>query len=432
MKSRDLGTTDQVARTVDFPLTMRSLVVGTLLLLPAIASAEGRVRQLKAPGTAAYGDIVAGAPTINDLQLARQVLPPSGDSTSTSTTALAQSKVIYLNKNGVTLQPGTNDSRTNRSTLATQATTLPAWNVSATTWTATVNCMKELFAPFNVVVTETDPGTTTPHMEAVFGGSPTQLGMPNNVAGVSPFTTDCSVIENSIVFTFTNVIPADARLACEIMAQEVAHSYGLDHELLASDPMTYLDYTGNRTFKNQTASCGEDIARPCGINGSTCRANQNSVTLLTERLGPKAGDLIAPTGSIISPSVGATVPPGFDIYVNAADNVAVTNAKLFVDNVQSDMQSGAGPFTFTTSTSLSEGRHTFKVEVADASGNVVTTQELNVTLKKGAAPPPRPGAGDDSGGGDTGEITGGCSTSGSGGSLLLGLSLLGLVIRRRR
>ncbi len=271
---------------------MRSLLVGTLLLLPAIASAEVQVRQLKAPGTAAYGDIVAGAPTVNDLQFARQVLPPSGDTTISGTTALAQSKVIYLNKNGVTLQPGNNDSRTNRSTLATQATTIPAWTVSATTWTATVACMKELFAPFDVVVTETDPGTTTPHMEAVFGGSPTQLGMPSNVAGVSPFTTDCSVIENSIVFTFTNVIPADARLACEIMAQEVAHSYGLDHELLASDPMTYLDYTGNRTFKNQTASCGEDVTRPCGINGSTCRANQNSVALLTERLGAKSGDTV--------------------------------------------------------------------------------------------------------------------------------------------
>lgn len=416
---------------MDLSFTMRSLLVGTLVLLPAIASAEVAVRQLKANGSAAYGDIVAGTPTINDLQLARQVLPPSGNTTP-GITALAQSKVVFLNKNGVTLQPGNNDARTNRSTLAQQATSIPAWNVSATTWTATVACMKELFAPFDVTITETDPGSTVAHMEAVFGGSPGQLGMPNGVAGVSPFTTDCSVIENSIVFTFTNVIPADARLACEIMAQEVAHSYGLDHELLASDPMTYLDYTGNRSFKNQTASCGEDVTRPCGINGSTCRANQNSVALLTERLGAKTGDAVAPTGSITSPSVGATVPPGFSIYVNATDNVAVASAKLFVDNAQADMKTGAGPFTFATSASLSEGSHKFKVEVADAAGNVVTTQELTVTLKKGATEPPPPNGGDNSGGDETGEITGGCSTSGTGGSLLLGLSLLGLVVRRRR
>jgi uncharacterized protein (TIGR03382 family) len=270
----------------------------------------------------------------------------------------------------------------------------------------------------------------------VFGGSPGQLGMPNGVAGVSPFTSDCSVIENSIVFTFTNVIPADARLACEIMAQEVAHSYGLDHELLASDPMTYLDYTGNRTFKNQTASCGEDVTRPCGINGSTCRANQNSVALLTERLGAKTGDTTPPTSQITSPSPSSTVPPGFNVYVNAADNVAVVGAKLYIDGTMSDMKTGGGPFTFTTSATLAEGLHKLKVEVSDAGNNVVTTQELTVTVKKGATPPPPPGTGGNGNGDDTtndgSEITGGCSTGGSGGGLVLGLALLGLVIRRRR
>ncbi|CAN5920457.1 hypothetical protein BH11MYX3_BH11MYX3_18070 [soil metagenome] len=412
-----------------------SLLVGSLsvLLLPALASAEVSVRQLKAPGTASYGDVLAGATTIDDLQLARQYLPGTG---TPGVAALAQSKVIYLNKNGVTLSPGNNDARTNKSTLATQTTTIQPWAVSATTWATTVTCMKDLFAGFDVVVTETDPGQT-PHIEAVFGGSPGQLGMPNGVAGVSPFTSDCSVIENSIVFTFTNVIPADARLACEIMAQEVAHSYGLDHELLASDPMTYLDYTGNRTFKNQTASCGEDVTRPCGINGSTCRANQNSVALLTERLGAKSGDTTPPTSQITSPSPSSTVPPGFNVYVNAADNIAVVGAKLYLDGAISDMKTGAGPFTFTTSATLAEGLHKLKVEVSDAGNNVVTTQELTVTVKKGATPPPPPpGMGgngnDDTSTNDGSEITGGCSTGGSGGGLVLGLALLGLVIRRRR
>ncbi len=421
---------------MDLFRTMRSsLLVGALLLLPAIASAESNaVRSLKTPGAAAYGDIVAGKSTIDDLQFARQYLPPVNH--PGGATALAVTRTIYLNKNGVTLSPGNNDARINRSTLAQQTTTIPAWNVSATTWTATVNCMKELFAPFNVVVTETDPGQT-PHMEAVFGGSPGLLGMPNGVAGVSPFTQDCATIENSVVFTFTNVIPADPRLACEIMAQEVAHSYGLDHELLASDPMTYLNYNGNRSFKNQVASCGEDVQRPCGINGSTCRANQNSVALLTDRLGLKTGDVTAPTGTITSPSTNSTVPPGFNIYVNAADNMMVASAKLMIDNVLTETKMGGGPFTFTSPATLTEGLHKLKVEIADMAGNVVQTQEVTVTVQRGATPPPAPpGMGTDpsnpTGGEESGEITGGCSTSGSGGGLLLGLSLLGLVIRRRR
>jgi len=295
--------------------------------------------------------------------------------------------------------------------------------------------MKDLFSQFDVTVTDVDPGQT-PHIEAVFGGSPTQLGMPNNVAGVSPFTQDCGIIENSIVFTFTNVIPADARLACEIMAQEVAHSYGLDHELLASDPMTYLDYTGNRSFKDQVASCGEDTTRPCGINGSTCRANQNSVALLKERLGPKinTGDTTAPTGSITSPSPNTTVPPGFNVYVTAADNTGVAGAKLMIDGTLADSKTGAGPFTFTTDSTLSEGIHKLKVEVSDAANNVVQTQEVTVTVKKGATPPPPPSGSDPQGNGgdDSSEITGGCSTGGSGGGLVLGLALVGLARRRRR
>ena len=412
-----------------------SLLVGALLFVPALATAESTaIRPLKAPGTASYGDIVAGKSTINDLQFARQVLPAVGPTVS----ALAQSRVVYLNKNGVTVSPGNNDARTNRSTIAAQATTIQPWNVSATTWTATVNCMKELFAPFDVTITETDPGQV-PHMEAVFGGSPGQLGLPQGVAGVSPFTTDCAIIENSIVYTFTNVIPADARLACEIMAQEVAHSYGLDHELLASDPMTYLDYNGNRTFKNQVASCGEDTQRPCGINGSTCRANQNSVALLTERLGAKTGDTTPPTGTIASPSSGAIVPPGFNIYVNAADNTMVASAKLSIDGTLAETKTGGGPFTFTAPSTLSQASHRLKVEIADLAGNVVQTQEVTVTVKTGATPPPPPpGMGTDPtnpqnpGGDDSAEITGGCAAGGSGGSLLLGLALVGLVVRRRK
>lgn len=405
------------------------LTVGAMLVAPALAGAE--VRTLQPAGmAAAVGDFVAGPATIDDLKFARQVLPPTV--TGEGTAALAQSRVIYLNKNGVTLLPGENDARTNRSSIATTQTAIPAWNPSATTWAATVSCMRDLFAPFDVTVVEADPGNV-PHIEAVFGGSPQLLGMEAGVAGVSPFTQNCAIIENSIVFTFTSVIPQDARLACEIMAQEVAHSYGLDHVLLASDPMTYLDYTGNRTFKNQTASCGEDVARPCGIGGSQCRPNQNSVTLLNERLGARVGDTVPPSGSITSPTANAQVPPGFNVYVAASDNLMVRSGKLFVDGAIEQTLSTGGPFTFTTPATLAEGPHKIKIEISDGV-NIMMTTEITVTVKKGATPPPVPpgsGTGGDTGG-DSGEITGGCSTGSSSSSLLIGLALVGLVIRRRR
>src|SRR3569623_2648996 len=256
--------------------------------------------------TLAQADSVRPGISIED-GYARQVLP----ATNNAAAAIAQSRVIYLIHTGALLRPGNNDSTTNTSSIPQQQVSIPAWNTDAQTWTDTVSCFKDLWSRFDVQVVDQDPGNV-PHIEAIFGGTPDIVGLPSNVGGVSPFTTDCSIIENSIVFTFTSAIPnITSREACEIMAQEVAHSYGLDHELLASDPMTYLQYNGNRTFKDQTVSCGEYQSRPCGIGRTTCRANQNSVQLLYARVGK--ADRVPPTLLITAPADAAVVPPGFAV-----------------------------------------------------------------------------------------------------------------------
>lgn len=417
-------------------MSLRKFVIGAMLLGPSIASGEIRQQPINTQNSAAmYGFV--GELREDGLMMARQVLP-SGPAGTTSIAALAQSKTIYLNKNGVTLSPGDNDSRANKSTIVNATTTIPAWTVSATNWAQTVACMQDLFKPYNVAVTDVDPGNVA-HIEAVFGGTPQQVGLPANVAGVSPFTTDCSVIENSVVFTFTGAFQMTSREACEVMAQEIAHSYGLDHELLASDPMTYLTYNGNRAFQNQTAQCGESTARQCGINGSVCRANQNSVTLLTERLG--AADAIAPTLSWTAPANNTTVPPGFEVRATATDNIAVTGAVLKIDGAQVDMKTGAGPYVFTTSSTLTEGQHTLVVEITD--GKNPKTETRTVTVKAGAVQPPDStgtgtGSGDNtttggnSDNGESADIVGGCNAAGGQLGLLLALGLMGLSRRRRR
>jgi uncharacterized protein (TIGR03382 family) len=293
--------------------------------------------------------------------------------------------------------------------------------------------MQDMFSRWDVTVTDVNPGNV-PHMEAVFGGSPGNIGMQQGVGGVSPFTEDCAVIENSIVFTFTNVFPDDPQTVCEVMAQEVAHSYGLDHEMLASDPMTYLQYNGNRSFKDQTVSCGEYQNRACGIGGSVCRQNQNSVQLLTQRLG--LADLVAPTLAITSPADGETVAPGFSVAATAMDDVAVTGGTLFVDDVDVGPVTGPGPFTFPTDPSLADGEHTLRVEVTDGKHPVTTT--ITVTVARMGPGDDTDGDGDGDGGGDGdgeddgGAITAGCAAGGpAGAGAAVALALL-LVRRRRR
>jgi uncharacterized protein (TIGR03382 family) len=403
-----------------------------LLVAPALALADPTMRPVVADGSAATYGFVAERST--GPVFARQVLPAAGPA------SLAQSRVLYLNHNGVILRPGNNDSRTQTSSIVPQQVQIPAWNVDATTWAATVACFQDMWSRFDVQVVDTDPGNV-PHIEAVFGGTPALVGLPSNVGGVSPFTLDCGIIENSIVFTFTDAIPGiTSRQACEIMSQEVAHSFGLDHELLASDPMTYLSYAGDRAFQDQSVSCGEYSARACGINGSTCRPDQDSVQLLYARVGML--DVTPPMVTWTAPADNATVAPGFAVVASGTDNVAVVSATLEIDGGPAMTLAGAGPFTFTTPSTLAAGTHTLELAMSD--GKNVQSQTRTVVVQaqtgtgsgSGADPGSGSGSGSgsdpgkaDGGGGEPG-TTGGCAAS-SGASGWLAFVLIALARRRR-
>lgn len=385
-------------------MAFRSALVATLLLSSA---SSALAEQPSYPMVSEGGG--AGAPAFM-----RQALPAA---TSTTSTGLAASRTIYLNHIGATLTPGQNNSQTNTSSIVSRTSQVPGWAASSTDWTATVTCMKEIWAPFDVTITDVDPGKV-PHIEAIFARAPSDVGITDYIGGISPFTTDCSVIENSIVFAFTDNLAKKPRVICEVMSQEIAHSYGLDHELLASDPMTYLSYSGNRQFQDQTASCGESQARPCGISGSTCRANQNSVQLLRARVGAANRDNNPPSVAITEPADSAKVEAGFAISATATDNVSVASVAFYVDGEMAAMKT-SGPYTLDTDPALSAGKHTIRVEAADSDGNIAT-EERTVTV-----------AGDTGSGLPSASEALGCSTSRPSSSwLALGAALL--IVRRRR
>lgn len=253
-----------------------------ILLLPGIASAAPL--EIK---------------TFDGIELAREVVAAGSG-------PHAASRTIYLDRHGGMLHPGPSDSRTDTSSLVAAPTDLPGWDTDDATWAQTVACMREIWEPFDVVLTETDPGPT-PHIEARFGGTPAAIGMPPKIGGVAPMAIDCGIVENAIVFAFPGNLREDPRTVCEVMSQEIGHAYGLDHELEAADPMTYLSYAGERTFQDVTAACGETAPRPCGIGGHICRAEQNSVRLLRARLG-EPPTALPPTDAPIDPGGIDPVP----------------------------------------------------------------------------------------------------------------------------
>ena len=289
---------------------------------------------------------------------------------------------IYLNNckpNGCVIKPGqasSIDGSSYQGTWGINGTrTLTPFNASDATWTAVVACMKDVFSPFGVEITTVNPSPGA-HFEIMIAGSPTDLGMSNGIGGVSPFNCQ-PYISNSLVFDFQKVWGSNVEEICSTAAQEVAHSFALDHVVDASDPLTYNPYSGRRRFKNAQVQCGSDcqggqspFGDPCtGLNGqshvcacpngSTILTNtQNSVATISALFG--SGTPTPPVVKITEPKLGANVSPGFPVKADVTDDNGVARAELYVDNTMVATLGGA-PFAFNAPATLADGTHNVKV-----------------------------------------------------------------------
>lgn len=333
------------------------------------------------------------------------------------TAAAPGSRIIFLNGRGGTYRPGYNDASTNTSSIVDRTSTIPAYEGSASEWSALLSCVRDLFAAYDVVVTDEDPGSV-PHVEAVMGGQPGHAGMPSGVGGVAPMNGDCSIVEEAIVYVFTQVL-GDVRTQCEVAGQEIAHAYGLDHELLCSDPMTYLSPCGAKRFRDENARCGEYSARRCMCGDST----QNSHRILLARLGvndgtmpptdptmdpgggmdptmPPPADAMPPAITIESPADGATLPANSSVEIRATivDDVGVSRAELVwnysgrtiaMDCAAPPAGASCTPSgdTYTWRFPVGTGSRSFIVRARDAAGHVTESAPRNLTFGD-AAPPP--------------------------------------------
>ncbi|MGE0399532.1 MAG: hypothetical protein AB7T06_22650, partial [Kofleriaceae bacterium] len=199
------------------------------------------------------------------------------------------SKIIYLERcsGGCTVTKGTDDARAYTTSIPDDPGqyTLAEWKNSQglvgqaadEEWAMLVQCVKEVYSPFDVEITDVKPTSPTYHMNIV-AGLPGDLGLSNGVGGISP-GVGCTPVDNRITYTFansyrsTNVVYRTNTL-CQVVAQETAHTYGLDHSFsfgsgnltrsACNDPMTYrTDCGGQRFFRNEPATCGEYSPMPC-------------------------------------------------------------------------------------------------------------------------------------------------------------------------
>ncbi len=195
-------------------------------------------------------------------------------------------RTIWLVRGGVTLRGGADDSAARLSSVValsknhlTQAS-VPKFRGTDKTWTQLVACVQAQYARFDVVVTDVEPSEPGYVLVAI-GGKPSLLGYSSRTTGLAPYAAGI-VIEDPVVLVFADALGNRVRPMCETAAMEIAHAYGLDHEYLCKDPMSYLTGCGKKTFQNKDARCGEHKARDCGDGQPT----QNSMRRLREVLGP--------------------------------------------------------------------------------------------------------------------------------------------------
>jgi hypothetical protein len=283
------------------------------------------------------------------------------------------SRIIYIHKcgpGGCTVSPGAEDSRLDRSSIPNGQVTLDMFKQTDEVWNRMMTCVKATFAPFDVTVTDVDPGNV-PHFENMVGGRGSQLHPDfTSAGGVSPFT--CDEIPNAISFTF-DVYGPDPDQLCWTVSQEVAHSFGLDHEYNASDPLTYLNGGPSmKRFQATDSPCGEYTQRPCDAKCPGVGATQNSYKRILAFFGP--GTVVPPTVKIKLPVDGKKVTPGFRINATAMDDVGVERLELWIDGMDTGDKSMMPPYILTAPLDLSEGEHIAEVIAYDVQSAVANAQ----------------------------------------------------------
>jgi hypothetical protein len=329
--------------------------------------------------------------------------PPNGIAAPAQPQRANGPLTLFLNRcpGGIQIVPGaTSNSSANQSTVFPNVIQLNEYPFGDAAWAEVVAGVREIYAPFGIMVTDIDPAPAD-HHEALVCGSDAAAGI-SGAAGIAPF--DCTLIPNAITFTFPETIGNDPTYTISTIAQESAHAFGLDHEFKCDDPMTYLDYCGDYAFQDGDYPCGEYEPRQCMCGGAT----QNSYQWILGLFGAGTPDTQLPLAAITYPADGDVFAPGddFQLTISVSDDVEVHRVFLYADGVLST-QDDSAPFTGWSVTDVPAGTHELYLEAEDASGNIGVSDVVTIQV------------GDIDGGANPGESGGssdGGGTSGDGGS----------------
>lgn len=208
----------------------------------------------------------------------------ASDADSGCTPPATPPRVIFLNRGGGTYAPAaTADSRMNKTPLVSATETASPWSIADGSFATLRACVAQKLEPFNVTITDVDPGASVEHFEIVFA----QATLPALASTPSVAQLTCKAVPNAIAFVSQTYAEADLTKGCAVAVSALGYSLGLEAVVACPDAMTF-DPSGcpSAGFSSVAMQCGTTAATTCqcGTGGAT---TQSSFARMLAELGPR-------------------------------------------------------------------------------------------------------------------------------------------------
>jgi hypothetical protein len=283
--------------------------------------------------------------------------------------------VVFVNFDGGAVTKGVGiDSAKNTTGFAEG--TVPAFSRSQAERDQIMNELRTIFAPYNVKLVTTRPVGGLYNMVMV-GGTPKDVGITDNVAGLAPLDCD-NLYENDVAFAFSKVhldvlqvLPPSeltrlfVKYVAETIGHELGHTYGMEHNGLLCDLMN-ATATG---YSCTQLSLFQDKDTPLLVEGRVgCGpTTQNTHKIMLAAAGAAPPDTTPPTVVIDQPADLQQVQGSVTVSATITDDRGVARADVTVDGVVAASKS-APDYTFPLE-DLQPGPRQIVVLAVDAAGN---------------------------------------------------------------
>jgi hypothetical protein len=161
--------------------------------------------------------------------------PPDAMPDMSTDTCTGQTTMVYLARTGGSYTPGPNDSRANTSSLLSASHTFAAYD--SPSWAMAHDCIVQQLAPFEISVTESDPGTA-PHLEIVLSPADgSEIGISAQQSAI--YASSCDPDRNAIAFVWPKAVSDDPTTTCKLVVQAVGMAGGLEFTTACHDAMSF-------------------------------------------------------------------------------------------------------------------------------------------------------------------------------------------------